>query len=1195
MKNFLLSAAALMAAMTMNAQEVCVFNADNAMVLDSDNGTVLAAGTVIGETASIVAKVGADDTYKPQSATFTVNGTDITGGLQGATNPKDADGGVPATTLVQPVCGAFLVFEAKADGFLYVMHKAMSNKAYTVFEKGTAISYTFTAIGDAATDLGAVYSFTLPYEVENEQFVVKNSIEWAEQEFLKATAPDKYAARWTTSDDGTQAWDPIKINGLGVIKFPVYKDCKYIVNANGTKITAAGFVFSTADNVAISSDGITITGQEFETDGIRYKIGKNNTVSVVSREAKYSGDVVLPGSVEFNGNTYIVTVIADYAFSGCSGLNTLTLPNSVTSIGRQAFAGCSGLTTIVSEIANPFAIDDGFDEDIYAKTMLIVPPGKKSAYQNTAGWKQFTNIVEAGQGGIIGYRFEADGIRYEIGEYNCVTVIPNGYSGDIVIPNQVTFNGCNYTVTSIRYSAFEGCNGLKSVIIPNSVTYIGSSAFSDCNDLDSVYIPSSVTYIGSYAFDGWHGHAVYITDLEAWCRIHFEDVYANPLRLGILYLNGSEIKDLVIPSGITSIGNYAFIGYRGTSITIPDGVTSIGHRAFSDCRGLETITSEIQNPFAIDESVFNCSDKELYATATLIVPAGTKSAYQNTAGWNKFQNIVEVGGVGYEFEYNGIRYKIGENNTVSVVLRDEKYSGNVVIPSSVDYNGNPYNVTSIGNNAFYGCSDLTSITIPNSVTSIGEGAFIDCKELKTVVSEIEVPFAINAVFSNTATATLIVPFGTKAAYQSTAGWNEFQNIVEVSEVGKEFEADGIRYKIGENNTVSVILKDTYYSGDIVIPMWVDYKNKQYKVTSIGNSAFEGCVDLTSVSLPNSLTRIGNGAFWECSSLKSVVIPDGVTTIGEGAFRNCFNLVSVDIPNSVTSIGSSAFGNCDNLTQISSGIEDPFAIEEGVFPTSVYNNASLLVPSGKKSAYQNTAGWKRFQKIYHVDGIYTLTYYVDGKEYKSVKYSFGSEITPEAEPAKTGYTFSGWSDVPKTMPADNVTVTGTFTANKYELTYKIDGEVYVTYQIEYGTPITPEAEPTKEGYTFSGWSYIPETMPAVEVNVFGSFTVNQYTITYVIDGETYTTVTVDFNSKIVPPTPPSKDGFDFAWEEYPETMPASDITINGAYTTTGILSIAVESGKAKIFTLDGRQVDTLQKGINIIRMDDGTTKKVVLGK
>ena len=261
MKKFLLSAAALMAAMTMNAQEVCVFNADNAMGLDSENGTAVAAGTVIGETASIVAKVGGDDTYKPQSATFTVNGTDITGGLQGGTNPKDADGLVPATSLQPAAAGAFLVFEAKADGFLYVMHKASSNKAYTVFEEGVAISYTFTAIGDAASDLGAVYSFTLPYEVENEQFVVKNPIEWAEQEFLKITAPDKYAARWSKNEEGADTWDPIKINGLGVIKFPVYKDCKYIVNANGSKITAAGFAFSTADDVNITSDGIALNGE----------------------------------------------------------------------------------------------------------------------------------------------------------------------------------------------------------------------------------------------------------------------------------------------------------------------------------------------------------------------------------------------------------------------------------------------------------------------------------------------------------------------------------------------------------------------------------------------------------------------------------------------------------------------------------------------------------------------------------------------------------------------------------------------------------------------------------------------------------------------------------------------------------------------------------------------------------------------
>lgn len=263
MKKILLSAAAIFAAMSMNAQEFCSFNPDNALNLDAENGSALTAGTVIGETTSIVATIGADDTYKPQSATFTANGEIISGGLQGASNPKDADGGTPATTLIQPASGAFLVFEAKADGFLYVMHKASSNKAYTVFEEGTAISYTFAAIGDASSLLGGVYSFTLPYEVENEQLVVKNPIEWAEQEFLKSTNPDAYAANWKeeTADDGTtkQTWDPaIKINGLGVIKFPVYKDCKYIVNANGSKITAAGFAFSTEDNVLIQSDDVVI-------------------------------------------------------------------------------------------------------------------------------------------------------------------------------------------------------------------------------------------------------------------------------------------------------------------------------------------------------------------------------------------------------------------------------------------------------------------------------------------------------------------------------------------------------------------------------------------------------------------------------------------------------------------------------------------------------------------------------------------------------------------------------------------------------------------------------------------------------------------------------------------------------------------------------------------------------------------------
>ena len=127
--------------------------------------------------------------------------------------------------------------------------------------------------------------------------------------------------------------------------------------------------------------------------------------------------------------------------------------------------------------------------------------------------------------------------------------------------------------------------------------------------------------------------------------------------------------------------------------------------------------------------------------------------------------------------------------------------------------------------------------------------------------------------------------------------------------------------------------------------------------------------------------------------------------------------------------------------------------------------------------------------------YKLTYIVDGVEYKSYDIEYGATITPEAEPTKEGYTFSGWSTIPTTMPAYDVTITGSFTKGAYKLTYMLDGVVYKTISYDYGDAITPEPAPTKEGYTFSGWSEIPETMPAHDVMVTGTFSINKYKLTY----------------------------------------------------------------------------------------------------
>ena len=132
-----------------------------------------------------------------------------------------------------------------------------------------------------------------------------------------------------------------------------------------------------------------------------------------------------------------------------------------------------------------------------------------------------------------------------------------------------------------------------------------------------------------------------------------------------------------------------------------------------------------------------------------------------------------------------------------------------------------------------------------------------------------------------------------------------------------------------------------------------------------------------------------------------------------------------------------------------------------------------------------------------DNPYKLTYYVDGKEFKVDVIACQQPVTPEKAPMKEGYTFSGWSEVPDTMPAKDVTVTGTFDVNKYQITYIIDNDVVVTDSVEYGSTIVPPTVKEKEGYSFSGWDGIPETMPAKDVTVLGTFNENNYYITYIV--------------------------------------------------------------------------------------------------
>lgn len=218
---------------------------------------------------------------------------------------------------------------------------------------------------------------------------------------------------------------------------------------------------------------------------------------------------------------------------------------------------------------------------LFLSTLLLALPLLASAYDIA---------VENADGVTIYYNYYNNGTELEVTYKNSNY---RSYSGVVNIPEEVTYLSRKRKVTSIGYEAFYNCSGLTSVTIGNSVTSIRSHAFYSCTGLTSVTIGNSVTTIGGQAFYNCNGlTSVHITDIAAWCRIAFWEYVSNPLiYANHLYLNGEEIKDLVIPNSVTSIGCYAFSGCTGlTSVTIPNSVTSIGNNAFSDCSGLTSVT-----------------------------------------------------------------------------------------------------------------------------------------------------------------------------------------------------------------------------------------------------------------------------------------------------------------------------------------------------------------------------------------------------------------------------------------------------------------------------------------------------------------------------------------------------------------------------------------------------------------------------
>lgn len=180
--------------------------------------------------------------------------------------------------------------------------------------------------------------------------------------------------------------------------------------------------------------------------------------------------------------------------------------------------------------------------------------------------------------------------------------------------------------------------------------------------------------------------------------------------------------------------------------------------------------------------------------------------------------------------------------------------------------------------------------------------------------------------------------------------------------------------------------------------------------------------------------------------------------------------------------------------------------------------------------------------------YTLTFKIDEEVIFSESVDFGSVIVAPEAPEKEGYSFTGWGVVPATMPASDLELTGTYEINYYNLVFKVGDEVVLSAQVPYGTEIVAPEVAEKEGYSFSGWGEVPSTMPAKDLEISGSYEVNSYKITFIIDGEVISETTLAYGDTVVEPTVPEKEGYSFAgWEALPATMPARDVEVVGAYS------------------------------------------------
>ena len=661
----------------------------------------------------------------------------------------------------------------------------------------------------------------------------------------------------------------------------------------------------------------SLWAEDFIVGGINYNYLGGNNVEVThyrySYLHKYEGSIEIPNTVYFSGTTYNVTSIGDYAFEDCSGLTSVTIPNSVTTIGDGAFDRCSSLTSVT--IPNSVTtIGYGAFSGCSGLTSVTIPNSVTSIGNYAfSGCSGLTSVTIGSSVTSIGdYAFyRCSSLTSPVYNAHCFAYMPTSCNGAYTIPEGIKqIAGC----------AFCSCSGLTSITIPNSVTSIGAGAFYGCSALTSITIPQKVTSIEDGVFSG--------------C---------------------SALTSITIPKSVTSIGDDAFSGCSGlTSVTIPNSVTSIGDATFYDCSSLLTI--KIPNSVTtIGGGVF----AECTALNSVNLSENVKSLSpcmsRNNAAYTEYLGFFEdcysldsivipdsVNTIGREAFYgcgsltsitipNGIKY-IGDNVfsycphisevlLTSPTVRDfcQGTVNKALLNSGVDVDRRVQiagkeiseivitNTSYIEDYAFYNCPHLSSVIIDDSVKTIGLYAFAECDSIKQVT------------LSN-----LVTDIGSSAFYHCSS-------------------LDSITLTA---SNIDIFCQGT--GNKELLNSGVDLARR---IQIAGK-------DISDVKIENA-TSIEDYAFYKCPSISSVVVGNKTTRIGGGAFSNSENIKSATIGNNVKDIGANAFAGCTKLYDIYCYAAEPPTAEDSSFANY---NAFLHVPCESQRFYMLDVLFGEFKYI-----------------------------------------------------------------------------------------------------------------------------------------------------------------------------------------------------------------------------------------